>query len=950
MRGVRVFLMMAISWGLIGTISAEGAQDENLYDFTTDNQGWILQQAERYDNYTGGTAILDYTPFVPEGRDDLTEYPDFPGTNPPDAEGAFQVGLALRGVYDDANPQHRWFDAVYVQSEDWYTHAQSGWPAGYEQHPDYSGSWTYGHYPIGAVAENGDYIRLRVYCPGFTHVSDPIVGKLYTRSGAGWTWVDSGDQNLERGWNVLRFPVSSLADANDVRELGVKLGSSHGVWGDLFIDDVIVGDEPFAERLIYMTPDMAYISQEPGYETRTVSIYYDDGGGATPGIRGFSLVVDYPQDCVAVTAAAPGDLLGGTTHWEWEDDGDRLTLDWVVLGPTAGCTGFGKLATITFVAADAGSDCCAGISFVPAACRFRDRDNIPITNLYFVDGKVSHDITPPADPAPVCTSHPSSGCYSNPDVVIDWAEVADSDLGPGHCAVGMRGYYLLLDTNPTTAVDASNADWFEPHFPGTGTFSHTYAGVGDGTYYVHLIGYDWLWNKTAVAHVGPICVDTEAPGPVAGLNADVTDEANLSVDLVWTNPSDPDVAGVEIYRMGTAGIAGSTYPEYDDDAAWAAPPAWPATRAQAIADGWTLVGQFTGNATVDPPAVRDFYYYVAFAYDTAVPANYGGGDAGGRDASLAYWLGDFDGAQIFAYQVDFMDVMILSQAYNEGEGDPNYNNICDIGPTVDWGRKSLPTTDNMIEFEDLIILAMNYEYAQGKRDAGEPGPIAPAVQAKLVPRLRGDELTIAVVLAGGAGLKGAAIELGYAPGVEYLGATAGDFWADAESFFLDAPGSDVVSLDCVALSGAGRRSGTHAVARFRVADPAGDFASAVWIARVRARDGANRELGAQIEALPMAVSAERPFTTALCGATPNPASRTTEIAYALGAPARVEIRVYDSTGRLARVLVDETLPAGAYAARWDGLQSDGSVAPAGVYFCRMRAGEFESTRKLMRIN
>ncbi|MBP6875955.1 MAG: T9SS type A sorting domain-containing protein [Candidatus Eisenbacteria bacterium] len=945
----RFLLMFAIAFCCLCIPSVQAIEDQALYDFTADHQGWILQAAERRDDSGGGTTLLDYTPFTPEDWDDLTRYPQAPGADAADNSGAFRLGLALRGVHDSVNPDHSWTDAVYVQSEDSYTHAQSGWPEGYEQHPDYTGAWTFGHYPIGAVGAPGDDLRARVYCPGFTHPNDPVEARLYARSGPLGAWSDGGVLSLEHGWNLLRLPVSSLSDPADLRELGVKVASNHTVFGNLYVDEVTVGDVAYPNRLIYMTPDVAYFSEATGYDSRTVSIYYDDGGAASPGMRGFSIVLDYPQDCVAVTAAAQGDFLTGTTQFYWDDDGDRLRVDWAILGQTSGKTGFGKLATVTFTAADPLVDCCAALAFIPGACRFRDPNNVPITNLSFAGGTIVHDIAAPGDPLPVCTSHPGSGCYSNADIAIDWDAVEDAQLGSGHCAVGMRGYYLLLDGNPTTVVDAATADWFEPHIPETAAYHHTYSGLADGTYYLHLVAYDWLWNASAVVHVGPICVDTSAPGPVAALQADVTDESNLSVDLSWAPPSDPDVAGVEIYRMGTA-VPGSTYPEYDDDPAWAAPPAWPATRQDAIDAGWSLVGQFTGNAAVDTPPVRDYYYYIAFAYDASVPANYGGCDGGGHAASLSYWLGDFDGIKIFSYQVDFMDVMILSLAYNENEGDPNYNNICDIGPTSDYGRKSLPTTDNMIEFEDLIVLAMNYEWAQGKREPEEIFVRGDAVQAKLLFRAEGEELRVSVVLGCSRGVKGAAVQLGYARGLEYLGSSAGDLWSDAVPFYLDAPRAGSVSLDCAALSGSARINGTHAIARFRVRDLTGDPAAAVWIERVRARSASNVELGAQVEAANAITPPERPAVTALYAAVPNPASRDVFIKYAMSRQERVAIRVFDATGRAVKTLVDEIQAAGLYETRWDGTQADGTAAPAGVYFCRMRAGGYESTRKLMRID
>jgi len=110
------------------------------------------------------------------------------------------------------------------------------------------------------------------------------------------------------------------------------------------------------------------------------------------------------------------------------------------------------------------------------------------------------------------------------------------------------------------------------------------------------------------------------------------------------------------------------------------------------------------------------------------------------------------------------------------------------------------------------------------------------------------------------------------------------------------------------------------------------------------------ELGAQVEAANAITPPERPAVTALYAAVPNPASRDVFIKYAMSRQERVAIRVFDATGRAVKTLVDEIQAAGLYETRWDGTQADGTAAPAGVYFCRMRAGGYESTRKLMRID
>lgn len=48
-----------------------------------------------------------------------------------------------------------------------------------------------------------------------------------------------------------------------------------------------------------------------------------------------------------------------------------------------------------------------------------------------------------------------------------------------------------------------------------------------------------------------------------------------------------------------------------------------------------------------------------------------------------------------------------------------------------------------------------------------------------------------------------------------------------------------------------------------------------------------------------------------------------------------------------RTLVQERLPAGNYTEAWDGADSQGRRASAGMYLYRLQAGSFESTHRMM---
>jgi hypothetical protein len=90
-----------------------------------------------------------------------------------------------------------------------------------------------------------------------------------------------------------------------------------------------------------------------------------------------------------------------------------------------------------------------------------------------------------------------------------------------------------------------------------------------------------------------------------------------------------------------------------------------------------------------------------------------------------------------------------------------------------------------------------------------------------------------------------------------------------------------------------------------------------------------------------------PSVTALHQNTPNPFNPTTQIRFDLAAVGRVELRIYDVTGKLVRTLVDETRPAGRYAETWTGLDAAGDKVASGVYFYRLDAAGVAATRKMV---
>lgn len=77
---------------------------------------------------------------------------------------------------------------------------------------------------------------------------------------------------------------------------------------------------------------------------------------------------------------------------------------------------------------------------------------------------------------------------------------------------------------------------------------------------------------------------------------------------------------------------------------------------------------------------------------------------------------------------------------------------------------------------------------------------------------------------------------------------------------------------------------------------------------------------------------------------PNPFNPVTKIIYSVFDKARVTIRIYDILGNEISVLVDDVKYPGKYT-----IEFDGENLPSGVYFCKMQANDFITTRKLLLI-
>jgi parallel beta-helix repeat protein len=80
---------------------------------------------------------------------------------------------------------------------------------------------------------------------------------------------------------------------------------------------------------------------------------------------------------------------------------------------------------------------------------------------------------------------------------------------------------------------------------------------------------------------------------------------------------------------------------------------------------------------------------------------------------------------------------------------------------------------------------------------------------------------------------------------------------------------------------------------------------------------------------------------------PNPFNPTTTINYSLNENMRVSLEVYNIKGQKVKTLIDEKLPAGNHQVVWHGKDNSGKQVASGIYFYKMKSGNYNETKKMI---
>jgi hypothetical protein len=403
-----------------------------------------------------------------------------------------------------------------------------------------------------------------------------------------------------------------------------------------------------------------------------------------------------------------------------------------------------------------------------------------------------------------------------------------------------------------------------------------------------------------------------------------------------------DAASVEVYRR-----AFGHYPQYDE-AGGAAPP----TPSSLPGAGWVLTG-VTAPGQTDEPAARDFWYYALVSRDSHGNVSSVSNMTAG---TLNYHLGDFsnglatcDGDAL----VGTADVSLLGANYGSAVGVGGALECVDIGPTTDLSVNGRPTTDNHLEFEDLMMVALNYGAVSapqaparaGRAASSDAGPdrLILGTPAHVT---AGETFAVPLVLEANGGLQGLSVELTWNPAVcQPLQVESGQMFEGAGGV-LFASGPAAVDG---ALLGA-RDPGLTGSAAFATvtfqALASGD--AGIDAARVRARDRDNHV--APLVVVATASAEKLPLRTMLAAARPNPFRSGTVLEYELARGGPAELSLFGIDGRRVRTLSRGAQQPGTYRFTWDGSDDQGQRVKAGVYFARLTtvAGRFTQTVVLVK--
>jgi len=471
-------------------------------------------------------------------------------------------------------------------------------------------------------------------------------------------------------------------------------------------------------------------------------------------------------------------------------------------------------------------------------------------------------------------------------------------------------------------------------------------------------------HESTIQANSAITIDNVRPNAVSIFKATPA-AAGIKLDFSFNGD---DYYGIRFPRRGLSEVTGSGYPRYDR-AGYPVVNAYESGKEcndesyypNGPTDGKTIDITETSTPHTDNPSVRDVYYYQSFVYDQA--GNFSDSDTANhndRDCATNYLLGDFTGDD---GKVSAEDLGIFSNAFGTDHNHGNWNNyaVCDIGPTFATqtrginSRFGLPTTDGVVNFDDLIIFAMNFNYSL-------PAPMyKPSVFPEDTPLVSlnserkviddGEIFPVELKLNNKLKIKGAHLVLSYNP--EYLEVVKVDQGDLGLVFFKADEKESVVDINAAALDADSPLSDeTIATVKFRVRGSTPN--TTLYLSKIDLRGPRNEKVDDKLSGLKkveLSLSVGKPDVTRVFHNYPNPFNPETWISFQIDSETDVHLNIYDIKGHLVKTVSLVRVPAGYYlrkdrALHWDGRNHSGERVASGIYFYRFQAGACVKIRKM----
>ncbi|MCB5270867.1 MAG: right-handed parallel beta-helix repeat-containing protein [Candidatus Cloacimonetes bacterium] len=494
-----------------------------------------------------------------------------------------------------------------------------------------------------------------------------------------------------------------------------------------------------------------------------------------------------------------------------------------------------------------------------------------------------------------------------------------------------------------TVWDNDEADWPIPEV----LLNADVNDLPTGDYIIYFLAYDDAGNYTISDWV--FSINKTAPDAVEWEYCRTTPDANNSIDLKWG-----EAAGTNkkhVWVLNYAGlkdeneVVAIAYPEYNEAGFIPViPPINPYIATDQ--DGWQkLTGDLLDNNATYTVLDRGYYYYAVFVEDAA-----GNMSTGTCMESISYWPGDVNVVDVNG-AVDAADIALLSSVWGLTPATgASWNNVIDIGPSVDRARRGRPIPDNKINIEDLMMFAMNYEntdydtYLRNEDNNIKQNPIAIEFETEIAE----DQLIVNLLLAENVGLvQGLNIPLQYGSGLALQSVTAGDIWPQ-ESLILHTNTENVVevSVSTLGFDSTISENGTIATLVFQIINSQHNLE----LKHMIARDGDNNEIEIINNPLDEPTDNEDlveviPAANYLGSNYPNPFNPTTTIQFGLKEAQNVKITIYNTRGQIVKKLVNGMMPAGTHKIVWDGRDNSNRSTASGMYFYRMETPDYTKTNK-----